>query len=478
AAVAEDFLPTLASKGLRWEADIGAFDRPVQMDRYLYERILFNLLSNAVKFTPSGGSVALSLRQVDGQALLEVRDSGIGISDEDRPKLFQKFSQAEASSSRRFEGTGLGLALVKECATALGGTVDVRSKIGEGSTFTVLCPAPPAESGQVPQPRRALPWNVPAVPQAGAVPAAAPEDDERNLLPKVLMAEDNVELTAYVSGLLSSIARVRAVADGQEALREARAWKPDLVLSDVMMPGMDGIALTRALKTDRATAAIPVVLLTALTEQSALLRGWEAGADDYLFKPFHPRELQARVRTLLAMVAWRRRSEAQLQRQEMLDQFTRIASHDLKAPLRRMASYAGLLLHSSKDILGEESMGYLQVIEKSAGQLHSMIAALVEYAHLDSADEAFRPCDLRQVLDTVILFLAVTIAEANAKFELGALPVVKAVPEQMFSLFQNLISNSLKYRSPNRPETISMRAIRRDREWLFRLEDNGKGFDP
>jgi len=476
AAVAEDFLPTLASRGLRWEADIGAFDRPVQMDRYLYERILFNLLSNAVKFTPSGGSVALRLRQAEGQALLEVRDSGIGISDQDRAKLFQKFSQAEASSTRRFEGTGLGLALVKECATALGGTVDVQSKVGQGSTFTVRCPAPSAESGQVPQPRRALPWNVPAVPQAGTAAAAA--DDDGNPLPKVLMAEDNIELTDYVSGLLSSIARVRAVADGREALREARAWRPDLVLSDVMMPGMDGIALTRALKTDRATASIPVVLLTALTEQSALLRGWEAGADDYLFKPFHPRELQARIRTLLAMVAWRRRSEAQLQRQEMLEQFTRIASHDLKAPLRRMAGYAGLLLHSGKDTLGAESLEYLQVIEKSAGQLHTMIAALVEYAHLDSPDEAFRPCDLGQVLDTVIRFLTVSIAEANAKFDVGPLPTVKAVPEHMFSLFQNLISNSLKYRSHSRPANISVRAIRRDHEWLFRLEDNGKGFDP
>jgi signal transduction histidine kinase len=321
---------------------------------------------------------------------------------------------------------------------------------------------------------------VPPVPPAGAAPAAAAAaaDDGRNPLPKVLMAEDNLELTDYVSGLLSSIARVRAVADGREALRVARDWKPDLVLSDVMMPGMDGIALTRALKTDRATASIPVVLLTALTEQSALLRGWEAGADDYLFKPFHPRELQARIRTLLAMVTWRRRSEAQLQRQEMLEQFTRIASHDLKAPLRRMAGYAGLLLHGGKDTLGEEGAEYLRVIEKSAGQLHTMIAALVEYAHLDSPDEAFKTCDMGQVLDTVTRFLTVSIAEADAKFDLGALPTVKAVPEHMFSLFQNLISNSLKYRSPSRPETISVHAVRRDHEWLFRLEDNGKGFDP
>ncbi|HTB21438.1 MAG TPA: ATP-binding protein [bacterium] len=478
AAVAEDFRPALASKGLRWEADIGPCDPPILTDRYLYERILFNLLSNAVKFTPSGGRLSLRLRVADSQALLEVRDSGIGISDQDRAKLFQKFSQAEASSTRRFEGTGLGLALVKECATALGGTVELQSRVGEGSVFTVRCPAPPAASGQAPSPRRAIPWNAPAAAPAAAPPLAAAAADDRAPLPKVLIAEDNVELTAYIDGLLAPIARVRAVGDGREALREARDWRPDLVLSDVMMPGMDGIALTRALKTDPATAAMPVVLLTALTEQSALLRGWEAGADDYLFKPFHPRELQARIRTLLSMVAWRGRCEAQRQRREMLEQFTRIASHDLKAPLRRMASYAGLLLHSSKDILGEESLGHLQVIERSAGQLHSMIVALVEYAHLDSPDEAFGVCELGPILAAAIRFLAVPIAEAQANIDVGPLPAVKAVPEHIFSLFQNLISNSLKYRSPGRPAKISVRAVRRDHEWMFRLEDNGKGFDP
>src|SRR5262245_8498746 len=293
-----DFHPLIQHKGLESSFQPSPAEAWVHMDRYLYERILFNLLSNAVKFTPTEGRFAVLLQCEADRLRLSVTDSGIGIAD--LQELFQKFRQLEGSSTRRFEGTGLGLALVKEFAQLLGGTVSVQSTVGQGSTFTVECPAPACAAATTdpgtarPPTSRPIQNYEPGSSEEQGSAAATPPN-----APEVLIAEDNAELASYIGTLLQGTYGIRIVGDGEEALAQIRQQPPELLLADVMMPHRDGLSLCREVKSNPATAQIPVVLLTALTNRESLLQGWEAGADEYLFKPFHPRELITRIRSIL-----------------------------------------------------------------------------------------------------------------------------------------------------------------------------------
>lgn len=290
-AILTDFAPLLASRQLSAQLTTDLRECQVELDRYLYERIVFNLLSNAAKFSAPGSEVTVRLAH-DGEILeLSVQDRGDGIAVEDRPRLFQKFSQIDTTPTRRFEGTGLGLALVREFSELMEGQVLLDSQPGEGSTFTVRVPAARVAGASHTGLMRSQPVPVPQpIPPA---PAATE-------LPRVLIVEDNAEMAAYIRAVLEREASVRVVDDAAEALAVIHAWKPALVLSDVMMPGRDGFTLCRDIKADAGTQAIPVVLLSAVTQRQSLLRGWEAGCDDYLFKPFHPEELRTRVRSLIA----------------------------------------------------------------------------------------------------------------------------------------------------------------------------------
>ena len=189
------------------------------------------------------------------------------------------------------------MALVKEFAGLLGGTVTVASKPALGSTFTLECGAARVDDNDAGAPL--IQPKGPRVKTLGPVLHLGPAHSEDSALPRIVIAEDNMELATYIASLLREPYQTRIAHDGEEALSLIRAWPPDLVLSDVMMPKRDGLSLCRQLKADPETAQIPVVLLTAMTHRESLLKGWEAGADEYLFKPFHPRELVTRVRTIL-----------------------------------------------------------------------------------------------------------------------------------------------------------------------------------
>ena len=338
-AILDDFRPTFERRGLAHRLESDEPSAWVRVNRYLYERILFNLLSNAAKFTPAGGRIVVTLDARADRLRLAVADTGIGIAAADLPSLFQKFRQVEGSSTRRFEGTGLGLALVKEFAGLLGGTATVESAPDQGSTFTVDLDAPRCEpAADVPQPVR---------PSAGLLqryePAPTSGDadwaDDGDPRPRILVAEDNREMAAHLASLLHGRYRIRLAADGDEALEHIRDWSPDLVLADVMLPRRDGIDVCRAVKSDPESAGIPVVLLTALTHRDALLRGWEAGADEYLSKPFHPRELVTRVANILDAAAQRRDAAERARRrvlQESEEQF-----HTLADSIPQLAWMAG-----------------------------------------------------------------------------------------------------------------------------------------
>ena len=326
ADLASAFRSAMEAAGLRFVVDCPPLAAPVWVDREMWEKIVLNLLSNAFKFTLAG-EVTVSLRGSDGGVELLVSDTGSGIPPAELPRVFERFHRVRGAHARTQEGTGIGLALVADLARLHGGAVTARSKEGRGSTFSVTLPWGnahlPAERlgsartlgstalGAASFVQEALRWlpadkarhaslgDPPAAAQSahrGATPDLHPERS-----PEILIADDNADMRDYLQGILGDRYRVRAVADGHTALQAVERRLPDLVLSDVMMPGLDGLGLLAALRADPRTAAIPVILLSARAGEEAAVAGLRAGADDYLVKPFAARELLARVGAHLAL---------------------------------------------------------------------------------------------------------------------------------------------------------------------------------
>ncbi|WP_405137130.1 SpoIIE family protein phosphatase [Nocardia sp. NBC_01388] len=311
--IAESFAPALERAGLGLVLDCPVNHRAVLIDPALWERIVLNLLSNAVKFTLAG-EIHVGLRIVDNVVELEVRDTGVGIPPADLPHIFERFRQVRGTQGRSHEGSGIGLALVQELAQLHDGYADVVSEVGKGSTFTVRIPArftetparwTPTNSIVDDYVTEAMQWLGPATGNADNPLARNPSDGDT-----VLIAEDNADLRRYLAGLLEPAYTVTLAADGNEALRQARSLRPDLVLADVMMPGLDGFALLRALRADPATAGTPVVFLSARAGEEAAAEGLAAGADDYLTKPFSSTDLLARVRSNLHLARLRNHESA------------------------------------------------------------------------------------------------------------------------------------------------------------------------
>jgi signal transduction histidine kinase len=445
-AVLQDFQPLLESKGLSSQTDIPVSAR-VMMDRYIYERILFNLLSNAIKFTPAGGTITVQLKVTSPRFELRVQDTGIGIPAIEIPQLFQRFRQLEGSATRRFEGTGLGLALVKEFASLLDGTVSVESEQGKGSTFRVEGEAP--DSLGVAAPVQKLPplvlqrytaetdKNVP-------VETAAPET-----LVDVLIAEDNPEMARYISELLQPYCRPTLTRDGEEALFLLRTRPYAMVLSDVMMPKMDGMTLCRTIKQDPALAKTKVLLLTALTHREALMQGWQAGADEYLFKPFHPKELVTRVRSLLSSIHDQtkteqalRMKETELQQASKLEAIGRLAggvAHDFNNLLAGMTGLGEEL----KESLRLEPVKYeiLEEMLKACARATALTRQLLMFARKDNIQP--RTLDLNAVILETVPFLQRLVGE-NIVIETAVRPAfpIRIDPNQLQQILLNLSVNA------------------------------------
>jgi PAS domain S-box-containing protein len=278
----------------------------LMLDPRMYERILLNLVGNALKFTQEGGSVTVVLHDHGEAFEIEVRDTGIGIDSRDLERLFQRFQQVDTSSTRRYEGTGLGLALVKQFAELMGGAVTVESEPGRGSSFSVVLPKWPADDALRPsemlssvRSSRAARIAVMSEPMSAPSPegivaaVSAPHIDDGR--PSIALAEDNADLRAYAAEVLGDRYRVTTYRNGTEALAGIRAHPPDVVVSDVMMPGLDGHQLVTAMKAVAELRYIPIILLTAQAGRDVLVTSLERGADDFLNKPFSAPELVARV---------------------------------------------------------------------------------------------------------------------------------------------------------------------------------------
>ncbi|SFW87437.1 SpoIIE family protein phosphatase [Amycolatopsis australiensis] len=312
AELASVFRAAVERAGLRFAVDCPPLTEPVYLDRGMWEKVVLNLLSNAVKYTFEG-EIRVSTALDGAHAVVTVADTGIGIDAAELPRLFERFHRIPSARARSNEGSGIGLALVRELVTMHGGEVAVESAPGVGTTFRIRLPLGtrhlPAEhvagasSAGASEPGTAEPYVQEALrwlPDDGERPAPARVTGAR-----VLVADDNADMRDYLARLLRDDYAVTAVRDGVEAFAVACAEPPDLVISDVMMPRMDGLSLLAELRRDPRTAAVPVLLLSARAGQEAAVDGLAAGADDYLVKPFSARELLARVRTTVQLARLR-----------------------------------------------------------------------------------------------------------------------------------------------------------------------------
>ncbi|HSM36570.1 MAG TPA: ATP-binding protein [Longimicrobiales bacterium] len=519
-SLAAVFQSAMESAGLEYRVGIDGPPDAVAVDPDLWEKIVLNLISNAFKYTPSGG---VTVRQgvEEGRIVLEVEDTGVGVRAEDIPHLFERFFRARAPDARSQEGTGIGLALAKELAELHGGRISVESEPGRGTTFRVEIPREAAAgedweggdavapsdmaaafaseatswlhseadrvAGLAPGAGSALPADALGGPRGEAEPIA--EGEARDPVadpPFVLVADDNADMRRYLGKLLAADYRVAFAIDGREALRLARERRPDLLLSDAMMPGLDGLELLDAVRGDDELAYMPVILLSARAGEEATIEGIEAGADDYVIKPFTARQLRARVHTTLALARARdeaRRAErdARERAEEAVEaraRFMANTSHELRTPLNAVMAYLELLLSETSGEVNEVQRSHLERIRAGATHLKQIIEEILTFARLEAGTEngALRELDLadpmREVADLI-----------RPQFEAKGLQFTLEIPERrepfrtdaakVRQILLNLLSNAHKYTEKG---AVTMRmAQHRDGSVEVDVIDTGPG---
>lgn len=338
--LASMFSSVTSKGGLTLTVDCQPLPEPVYVDRDMWEKVVLNLISNAFKHT-FAGEIEVRLRWKQDHVELTVRDTGVGMPAEQLPYVFERFHRVPNARSRTHEGSGIGLALVSELVKLHAGTIEVSSVVEQGTTFTVSIPTghahlPPSQIAEQANPAlpahstqsivdEALHW----IPQQTNFTSGNPDDPLRWRKPDgkpvhVLLADDNADMRNYVRNLLQPYCEIETVSNGEEAVTAAKRVLPDLILSDIMMPGLDGFELLSTLRNDQHLKTVPIILLSARAGEEARVEGLQAGADDYLVKPFNAKELLARVKANLNLDLHRAREEAELARQESEERYKRL----------------------------------------------------------------------------------------------------------------------------------------------------------
>jgi signal transduction histidine kinase len=514
--LASTFRSAIERAGLQLIVDCDGVE-PVYVDREMWEKIVLNLLSNAFKYTFEG-RIEVRLRTVDDAAELVVRDTGIGIPAEELPRVFERFHRVSGARGRSFEGSGIGLALVRELIRYQGGSVRVTSKLGQGTEFVVSVPRGKSHvpAGQIRDPetlvsaatgaeafvQEALRWlpdapvshdveEVILDPGAHAGPSTGRPDHGAA---RILVADDNADLREYLRRLLEPHYAVETVTHGEEALRSALQHPPDLVLSDVMMPRLDGFGLLKALRQDERTAMVPVILLSARAGEESRIEGMQAGADDYLTKPFSARELLARVGARLEIARLRRETDAE----HRVAHEALAASEDaLRRADRKKDEFLATLAHELRNPLApiRNASAYLKRIESGDTKLawaRDMIDRHVEHMArlLDDLMDVTRVTQGRMQLHKERVIVADVIEQAlescRALIEEAGhhLTVsdpssdlwVEADPIRLSQVLSNLLHNAVKYTPRGGRIAVSARA--EGGEIVLSVKDNGIGIEP
>jgi signal transduction histidine kinase len=369
AHLASAFESAMERAGLRYVVRTEGDGDVTYVDPDMWEKIVLNLISNAFKYTFEG-EVEISLTRRDGCVELQVRDTGTGIPERELPRIFDRFHRVDGARGRTQEGTGIGLALVQELVKLHGGSIAVASAEGQGTTFRVSIPSGfvhlPADRIMPARSWGALSREVDAfvgeaewwLPDAAdltsdGIRAAGPSPTVESA--HIVLADDNADMRAYLTKLLSVRWRVDAVADGQQALELARRARPDLIVTDVMMPHLDGFGLLHALRADPQTRDTPVMMLSARAGEESRVEGFEAGADDYLVKPFTARELVARAEAQLLRARVRAAEDEHRRRLASVFSHAPVGIAVLRGPAHvyELANDPYLELVNGRDIVGK-----------------------------------------------------------------------------------------------------------------------------
>ena len=481
--------------GLRLAVDCAPLSAPAYVDVEMWEKIVLNLISNAFKFTFEG-EIAVRLDETPAHFRLTVQDTGTGIPDAELPHVFERFHRVQGAKSRSHEGTGIGLSLVRELTKLHGGTVTAQSRLGGGTAFTVSIPKgrdhlPAGSVAAAARPAQDL--NTAAFAEeahrwlleqpaeaAGILPSpdrglAAASGARKS---RILLVDDNADLRAYMAQLLEPHYQVEIAVDGEAGLARALQDPPDLVLSDVMMPRLDGFGLLRGLRADPRTRNVPLILLSARAGEEASIEGLEAGADDYLVKPFSARELLARVRTHLGLNLTRRQWARELeQANRELEAFSSSVSHDLRAPLRSISGFSTLLLEEYGERLDDTGRNYLNYVVGSTKHMAELIEDLIKLAHVTRMKLTRKPLSLTALALNIVEKLRVADPARRCSVEIAEGLATQGDARLVTVALDNLLGNAWKFTSKRDDARIEVGVAATEVGRAFFVRDNGAGFN-
>lgn len=518
-------------RGLRLECAVAADTGAIWADRDKLEKVFLNLLFNAIKFTPGGGRIRVDARKAGRELVVAVADTGMGIAAEHLPFVFDRFWQADSSTKRKYQGAGLGLALVKELVEAHGGSVAAASQLGRGTTFTVRLPY--VEPAEPTAPEAA------AEPQAAATDAATPPEVARqrdtwleglyrraelfpsmtslretlrpeelsatNGQPRVLIADDEPDMLRFLKTQLSRHFQVLEAVDGQQAVDKACQFLPDLVVCDMMMPEKDGLQVCRELRARMSTQNIPIVLLTARADEATKIAALTAGANDFLTKPFSITELHVRLKNLVEthrlqqQLAWQNRkleatleqlkeTETQLVQSEKLAALGRLSAgliHEINNPL----NYARTAVHTLKrkrDLLPEDQRAeYAEIladVEDGVTRVSHIVSDLRSFTH-PRGETDFDEVPLAQVATTALRLLSHEWKDTvRIENQIQAEHTIQGNRNRLVQVLVNLLENAFdalrRKEFPEGQPTVWLESRRDGSTTRLLVRDNGPGIAP
>ncbi|WP_414468666.1 ATP-binding protein [Methanobacterium sp. ACI-7] len=390
------FRSAVEQAGLHLNVDCPQLSKLIYVDRDMWEKIVLNLLSNAFKFTFEG-EISVSLKGCEDHVELKIKDTGTGIAPREMKHLFERFYQVKGTKSRNYEGTGIGLSLVQELVKLHGGIIQVESNLGEGTTFTVSIPTGKSHlpEDRIEATKTSISTSIGTAPYVTEALRWIPEDISSDLevnskdypafyhedgnKARILLVDDNADMRSYIKRLLSEHYDVDVVCDGKSALEATLRNHPHLILTDVMMPRMDGFELLKEIRSNKHTRSIPIIFISARAGEESEIEGIEAGADDYLIKPFSAKELMARVRNNLQMA--KLRNEAAIKEKKL-----RLMVEEAKESLEIVCNNLEQQVQERTKELSVERKRLFNILE----ELPVTISLLTEDYHVKFGNRAYR----------------------------------------------------------------------------------------